>query len=266
MIKALLLDIDGTLLPRGVEKIDEMTVRAIWQAHEKGIRIIIATGRGYNIMALDVKQSLPVDYFITVNGGCINQKDGTVVFSYPMDPEDVERLIEVGLKYDAPFAFKFSDRMLAYNRYEDFTRLYCYGPIRKEWIGDETENRRYHLEHEMPIGCFFFPNGFDVLALQQEFPTLKFVPAGVGNGAGECYSIRINKGRTIKRLMDSIGIKLEECAAIGDSPNDEEMLQMCGIGIAMGNAHESTKRVADYVTADVYHQGIPKALKDLNII
>ncbi len=266
MIKALLLDIDGTLLPRGVEKIDEETVRAIWQAHEKGIKIIIATGRGFNIMALDVKQSLPVDYFITVNGGCINQKDGTVVFSYPMDREDVEGLIEVGLKYDAPFAFKFSDRMLVYNRYEDFTARYCYGPIRKEWVGDETAARSYHRLHELPIGCFFFPNGFEVLDLQQQFPNLKFVPAGVGKGAGECYSVRINKGKTIKRLMDSLGIKLEECAAFGDSPNDEEMLQMCGLGIAMGNAHESTKKVADYVTDDDQHQGIPKALKALNII
>ena len=70
----------------------------------------------------------------------------------------------------------------------------------------------------------------------------------------------------IKRYLDIIGIKPEETIAFGDAENDLDMIRFAGIGVAMGNAEESVKAVADYVTADIDDDGIEKALKHYNLI
>ena len=83
---------------------------------------------------------------------------------------------------------------------------------------------------------------------------LDIIAAGGGKMAG------------IKRYLEHIGIAPEEIIAFGDAENDLDMLRYAGIGVAMGNADEEVKAVADYVTADVDDDGIEKALKHFNLI
>jgi len=61
--------------------------------------------------------------------------------------------------------------------------------------------------------------------------------------------------------MDILGLKKEETMAFGDGGNDIPIVREAGIGVAMGNANESLKAVADYVTASVEEEGIRKALE-----
>lgn len=70
----------------------------------------------------------------------------------------------------------------------------------------------------------------------------------------------------MKRLADALGISMADTVAIGDSNNDSEMLQCAGTSIAMGNAIEAIKDMADYVTTDVTEDGIWNALAWLGAI
>ena len=78
------------------------------------------------------------------------------------------------------------------------------------------------------------------------------------------------KGNTKQRGIDEIirhfGIRLEETMAFGDGGNDISMLRHAGIGVAMGNAKDNVKAIADYITDSVQKDGIVSALKHFEII
>ena len=66
--------------------------------------------------------------------------------------------------------------------------------------------------------------------------------------------------------MDYYSIDIDECMAFGDGGNDKEMLEFAKIGVAMGNASDDVKSIADYVTTDVDNDGILNALKHFNVL
>ncbi len=266
MIKAIFLDIDDTLIARGESLVTESALEGIRICKEKGIKIIIATGRGYYLMQPDIKERVPSDYLITVNGSCVNDANGNIIKTYPMDMEDCLNLIDVCLKEDYTFGFKFDDSLQVYNYFDDFADRYCQGSILREWVSDNTDKRDYHFTHGAPLGLFVFSRGGDFWSYEKQFPNLKFVTAVQKSDSMECFSNRVNKGKTIKYLVDMLGISLDECMAFGDSDNDMEMIKMCGVGVAMGNSAEMLKEVADYVTTDINDDGIYNALKHFELI
>ncbi len=70
----------------------------------------------------------------------------------------------------------------------------------------------------------------------------------------------INKGNALKKLAEKLGYKMEECAAIGDSRNDIEMVRDSGFGVAVGNARAEVKAVAKYVTKKAHGAGVMEAV------
>lgn len=74
------------------------------------------------------------------------------------------------------------------------------------------------------------------------------------------------KDHGIRRILEVHGFTREESIAFGDSDNDLEMLEFAGIGVAMGNAAESVKEVADYVTSHIDEDGIWNACKHFELI
>ena len=74
------------------------------------------------------------------------------------------------------------------------------------------------------------------------------------------------KSSAILRLLDKMGILPEETIAFGDGENDMGMLELAGIGVAMGNAEEQVRKIADYVTSDIDEDGLEKALKHFQLV
>ncbi len=264
MIKAIFFDIDDTLIKYGKDKVEESTLVAINEVKKKGIKIIVATGRGYSFMHQDVKDRVKADYYITVNGACINDVNGNTVESYPFDSQTTDRLIALLTERDYPFGFKFAQSFQIYNRYEDFTAQYCNKAIPVSKLIDNTQKKDYHLQNGLPLDCFIYSPNKEVLNFADRFPQLQFL--GVYGEGSECWLKNVNKGKSIKRLAEIIGISLEECMAFGDAMNDLEMLRECKIGVAMGNGKEAVKQQADYVTDDIENDGIYNAMKHFGII
>jgi phosphoglycolate phosphatase (TIGR01487 family) len=92
------------------------------------------------------------------------------------------------------------------------------------------------------------------------FPEIDIVDTGF---AVHIKSRSINKGTGLKRLAELMGISARDFVAIGDSPNDIEMLQESGFGVAVGNAHPDMKGVADMVTAGEHGAGVAEAIRHI---
>lgn len=70
-----------------------------------------------------------------------------------------------------------------------------------------------------------------------------------------------SKAEALRWLMRRLGVSADELMAVGDSPNDEEMIKLAGLGIAVANAQESTKEIADCITASNREDGVAKAIE-----
>ena len=74
------------------------------------------------------------------------------------------------------------------------------------------------------------------------------------------------KDKGIDAIANHLDIKVEEIMAFGDGGNDIDMLKHVGVGVAMGNARDDVKEIADFVTADVDDDGITYALKHFRVL
>ncbi len=96
--------------------------------------------------------------------------------------------------------------------------------------------------------------------LMKEFPELDIVDTGF---AVHIKSKKVNKGTGLKRIAELMGLDAKDFVAIGDSPNDIEMLEASGFGVAVGNAHPELKKVADMVVEGVHGAGVAEAVQYL---
>jgi len=111
------------------------------------------------------------------------------------------------------------------------------------------------------------------VCLRRNFPieeARKILPKDVRIvDTGFAYHIidaNVSKGRALKFIADKLGLSVEDFVAIGDSENDVEMLEVVGFGIAVANAHEKLKEVADLVTSKPNGDGVVEALEFLGLI
>ncbi|MGN1398918.1 MAG: HAD family hydrolase [Erysipelotrichaceae bacterium] len=263
MIKALFFDIDDTLIKYGKYYVEKSAVEAINKAKEKGIVVIVATGRGYSFLHQDIKDSVKPDYYITVNGTCISDSQGNCLINTPIDEDKLNKLMEICLQRDYPFGIKFPNDFMIYHRYDDFVSQYCNKAISKDNLHDNTLTKDYHKTHA-PLDFFMYSANKEAMKLKEVFPDLNFCE-GYGDGC-ECWSNQANKGKAIHQICQMLNITLDQCMAFGDAGNDVEMLKMCGIGVCMGNGKDMAKQAADYITSDIEADGVYNALKHFKII
>ena len=81
----------------------------------------------------------------------------------------------------------------------------------------------------------------------------------LGTGGGEVSLAGVNKGSAIQGLLDQLGLDVADSIGIGDNNNDLEMLRVCGLGIAMGEATPEARAAADELTGTVHQGGIAQA-------
>lgn len=84
--------------------------------------------------------------------------------------------------------------------------------------------------------------------------------------AGEITPSIVNKAEGMKSIMEAGGFQREDVIALGDSDNDIEMLQLAGLGIAMGNGNQAAKEAADYVTGALREDGLYQAFQKEGLI
>ena len=100
--------------------------------------------------------------------------------------------------------------------------------------------------------CLEFDNLHCSWARTPAYPGVNFI---------NVLSPEVSKGKALAALASHLGISLDEVMAVGDGPNDVSLLTSAGLAVAMGNAPDDLKSVADYSTLDTEHSGLAAAIR-----
>lgn len=251
-IKAAFFDIDGTLLSFRTHSVSPGTVRAFNRLHAAGVRTFLSTGRP---MVIVPKMPLDFEACITMNGALVFTPD-EVLLRNPVPDSDL----------DAWIAYAKEKQLCTMVFTED--GMFC------SQLNDMAVGIRNQLEFPMP-------EVVDIEHLRglQVYQIIALMPPEMDKEVGallphcrlprwhSAFTDIVADGNSKAVGMEAIcrhfGIAREETLAFGDGGNDIEMLRWAGIGVAMGNADDKVKAVADRVTADVDSEGIEKMVNEI---
>lgn len=241
-------------------KVPASTFEAIKKAQEKGVKIFVATGRpkgvlyrGNNINEIDF------DGYATMNGQYCYTKDGEVLYKKHLERKDMEDLVKFLEKKNFPCIF-FEEEEI-YINYIDEKVEKLMKDVNLEL--PDTKDIKRVIENDIYQLNPYVDNQLEK-ELMEVLPNCEatrwsplFIDVIPKNGG---------KHKAIEKLIEYYGYTKEEVMAFGDGGNDKSMIEYVGIGVAMGNAVEELKNVADYITDTVDNDGIMKALKHFKVI
>lgn len=264
--KLLVLDVDGTLL-NGDREISKRTLAALLKVQQMGVRIVLASGRPtYGLLPLAKTLELG-NYggFILSYNGCqiISAQNGEIVFERRINPEMLPYL-EKKARKNGFAIFTYHDDTIIANNPEN------------EYIQSEARlnNLKLIKEEEFSIGVDFAPCKCMLVSDDEEaLVALEQLWKSRLNGALEVFRSEpyflevvpcgIDKANSLGALLEHLDIKRDEVIAIGDGVCDVTMIQLAGLGVAMGHSQDSVRVCADYVTATNEEDGVAQAVEKL---
>lgn len=252
MVKVIFFDIDGTLLSHRTKNVPQSSKQVIDDLRKKGIRVVAATGRHIlEIEKLAVKD-IPFDAYILLNGQLCLDQDKQVLFSNPICNK--EKALKIFNEKQFPLQIVEENRLYInyVNDYVIQAQNALSTPVPE--IGEYTGNEIYML-------CAFLN--------EEQMMSVDFSDCTITRWND--YGVDIiakSKGKVsgIEKYLSINNIAKEDTMAFGDGENDIEMLEYVQIGVAMGNACEQLKKVADYITTDIHDDGVMKALRKFDIL
>lgn len=222
MIKAIAIDIDGTITYRD-RRLDIAAVDAVRRAEAAGLPIVLSTG---NVLCFAETAAI-----LLGTSGPLIAEDGGIVFDRVNREEHV-----LGDRVEA-------GRGLAALK-EAFGNLRQTRSSGMRLTGLTLE-RTITAEQAMDV---FSKGGLDLVAIDSGF-------------AVHVKSPSVNKGDALRKVASLMGISTAEIAAVGDAPNDIEMLQVAGLSFAVANSHELAKKAATHVTKKSHGEGVAEAIE-----
>lgn len=261
-------DYDNTLVPFGETCPRPAVVRAIKEIQAAGGKFVLSTGRGWS--AINRKGQLgPLrfDYAITCNGGCVVDKNGSVVAERPLTAEEMYALVDFCEDYNHPLQFNFRDGYYAYCEYDILKAHYSQmNSPGLDCLDGEDQDR--HLI-DMPHAAFavMLPTEAERFQDKYGYLGLHWIKVGADLPDGRRYYdiVRggVNKGTGLADLCVRMGLTLEQAVAAGDSANDCEMLRTAGLGCCMANGTADAMAAADRVIGDVREDGLAALIREL---
>ena len=286
MYKLITIDLDGTLLNKYGE-VTEYTKNVIKKTTDKGVLVVLASGRISESVLMIAKEIGANKYYISGNGSVLYdmQKDEIIYENY-LNKEKVLEIIELcdknsiyyniytenavlakSLNYNVAFynyenTKKSSDKKTDINIVED---MYSYiknsniNKFLKITICDESKIVFSSIIKKIK-------NIEDIDVLEVSHMSQKKIKTGtkeveVGYFYTEVSSKNVDKWYAIEKVMQIENIKKEEVMALGDNNNDIVMIKNAGLGVAMGHSNNEVKKVADYITENNNEDGVAKAIE-----
>lgn len=258
-IKLVAVDLDDTLLD-GTLQVSPRTCEAIRKAQEQGVVVTICTGRMF-ISALPFAEQLNIqEPIIVYNGGMIRYPiSKEMVFHQTIEADVAGKLVEFFRQRGWYLQSHMNDKLYVVERSEKAITYESLAGVEAIGIGDEF----YSMKHE-PSKMLTIAEPHEIKEIQrivnQEFAGQIFAATSKPNYL-EMTHPSVNKGHALAVLADKLNIKREEVMAIGDSNNDYPMIEYAGFGVAMGNASERIKSIAQAVTAHNNAHGVAEAIE-----
>lgn len=273
IIKAIVLDIDGTLLNTG-KIISEKTKQALIAAQEKGIKVILASGRpttGMLELAEQLEMTKYEGFLVSYNGArvtdCLTKE---VLFNQAMSIETGQAILEHLKKFDVIPMIDKEDYLYVNDVYSGMLDLPD-GAF--NIIEYEARGGNFKLSEIDDLVAFAtFPINKILIAAQPEYlqkiapalhaPFDEIVTAAFSAPFYFEFTDKgIDKAKALNTVFPEMGIHSENIIAFGDGHNDRSIIEYAGIGVAMGNAVDALKEIADDVTLSCDEDGIAAGLE-----
>ena len=270
-IKAVFLDIDGTLLT-DKRSVSQSTIQVINTLKKKGIIVGLATGRGPRFV-LQYMASLSLDLAIVYNGQYIISRDQTL-FDNPLSPDAIEGLVNYAQKNKLDLSFGTAAGVSGSGIMNAGSGQLGYRISRMvpdalvdaiififnrlvRWVRPQKKNEWSSLFQQPIYQMMMIVSEAETKKLAAEFPQLSITRSSP-------YSVDIisrgmSKLKGIEKAGEYYGFTTDQVMAFGDSTNDVEMLAGVRFSVAMGNGSKKVKDVASYVTASNNEDGIYQA-------
>ncbi len=262
--KLLVVDIDGTLLGKD-DTISDKDRETLAKACESGIYVSLSTGRA-TLACLSIIEQLSLDgYHIFFDGALVSNPDnGEEIY--------IQSLSQAIVKQAMEFAHLNDINLELYSATHYFIERETWSTdIHREFFGIEptiVDFTRLSSQERIIKG------GLAVASPQEAAKARSFcgqfsnslhfswakTPAYPGVDFLNILPLGVSKGKALEVLASHLGISLSQVIAIGDGTNDISLLSSAGLAIAMGNAPDEVKAVADHITLDVDHSGLAAAI------
>ena len=266
MYKLLALDMDGTVL-NSDKKITPRTRAAIDDLMKRGVAVVVSTGRNLAELADYRDDFRAMHYGIVISGGMIYDffRDEPIKV-HGLDEATMLKLIDFGLEEGAMIHLHTVKASIA--RESDIQNMAAFGmgiyqDMFDRICGRCDDPKQYIHEHP---GEVIKVNLYhrDKASRDRNFNRIE--PLKLSISYAEAFNLEmspanITKASGLRELCDYLKIDLSEAVAIGDADNDKEILQTAGLAVAMGNASDKIKLLADFVTLDNDSDGVAFAIE-----
>ena len=272
-IKLVALDLDGTLFDNS-SRISKRNLTAIRSITDKGIHVVISTGRPFEGIPFDQIKGTGINYAITANGSGIYEiSTGKCLYENAMDEELVTPILNFLLTRDI--------HMDAFIGGKGYTPIQCVETAQKLTVPSSIKNYiittrtrlvnilQFIHENQLKVQKMtlnFYPAADGTLIDRETVrkflvsnPSITTVCGGYNNL--EFTRADANKGVGLRKLAEILGVNPDATMAIGDTENDLAIIEAAGIGVAMGNATDAVKARADYVTTTNTKDGVAAAIE-----
>ena len=253
MYKLIALDIDGTLL-NSEKKITNEVFNSIQEAKKSGAKVVLSTGRplpGVTPLLDELNLNDDGDYVICFNGAVVQEvKSKKILSNIEMCHDDFVLINNLAKENNTHVHINTPTNLTIHEstlnnidivsmNEEDINDdiTFC-----KIMIIDEPEKLEEVLEN-IPKDLF------------DKYTIVRSAPFFL-----EFLNKNANKGTALEALCNTINIPLSKSIAVGDEENDQHMIKMAGLGVAMGNARDSIKEIANYVTCSNNEHGVAKVI------
>ncbi len=263
--RLLAIDIDGTLVNR-YGTISDRDREALSRAQEAGIQVALSTGRGLQATVGIIRELSLDSYHVLFDGALVSRLDSSEeIYASPISKELVRQMIDaahecrVDLELFTVTHYFVERETWSSQAHRDFFSTYpTIVDFRQVWERErvikgglvsispeeavKTADFRRQLEHHLDFS----------LARTPAYPGVNFF---------NVLAPGVSKGKALEKLAAHLEVPLSEVIAVGDGTNDISLLTTAGLAIAMGNAEDEVKSIADYVTLDVDHSGLAAAIE-----
>lgn len=262
--KLLVLDIDGTLT-NSKKEITPRVFDALKKAQEKGVKIVLASGRPtYGIVPVAKQLELEKNggYILSFNGGkIINAETNEVIYQKTLPEEMPALLYDLAQEYKVNIMTYLDETIITPKAEDKYVEIES--RINKMQVRQVEDFKSFV---NFPVTkCLMVEDGDYLAGVEQK------VKARVGETLSvlrsepfflEVMPKNIDKAYSLGKLLEYMGLTKEEMIACGDGFNDRSMIEFAGLGVAMANAQDPVKAVADLVTVSNDEDGVAVVVEE----
>lgn len=261
-IEMIAIDVDDTLM-NSRQQLSERNERAIKAAIAAGVRVSLATGKTWS-STRDIIQRTGINApGVYIQGLAVYQPDGELLQQQTLPPHVCRQIITFAEDRGFKVVAYCGDRLLTRATSPDV-----------DWLSEkynepalEPVGALQNILDEIPVNKLLVIKKDDVprvrairWQLERQLDGRARIVDVMIPDMIEILPPNVSKGGTVRALLKSLGIQPENLLAIGDGKNDIEMIQMAGIGVAVANANDALKAMADHVVASHDDDGVAEAI------